>query len=276
MKIIGTDGVAVGNRDNQIQGAAIVPQRRRKRQPQRTPRHLARPRRTRPLRARRQRNSNADPDANGYGYANSNADGYGNANSNADGYSNADPDADGHGHTNSNADGHGHAEPDTNGYGTPTRRQPTHASPTPTDTATSTPTATDTSTPTPTNTPFFGCTPGFWKNHPGDWPAPYSPNQTLASVFGPIGYGLDSDSLITALNYPGGNGQRGAAQILMRAGVAALLNAADPDIDYDTTLYDTPPEVISAIQAALASGDRATMINLASVLDGWNNGVCIT
>ena len=88
--------------------------------------------------------------------------------------------------------------------------------------------------------------------------------------------GLGNDSLIEALDYPGGTGLQGARMILLRAGVAALLNAADPDINYDTSLYDEPSEVMAAVQAALDSDDRATMIALAAILDGLNNGVCNT
>jgi hypothetical protein len=82
--------------------------------------------------------------------------------------------------------------------------------------------------------------------------------------------------MIQALDYPGGTGLDGARMILLRAGVAALLNAADPNIAYDGILYDEPSEVIAAVQNALDSNSRSDMIALAAILDGLNNGVCNT
>ena len=114
-----------------------------------------------------------------------------------------------------------------------------------------------------------GCTPGFWKNHTDLW-VTYSPGQTVESVFNvPDQFGLDNDTLLTALDYPGGNGPSGAAQILLRAAVAALLNAASPDVDYPLT----EAEIIDQVNAALA-GNRPTMLALAIQLDGFNNLGC--
>jgi hypothetical protein len=117
-----------------------------------------------------------------------------------------------------------------------------------------------------------GCTPGFWKNHPAAWlETGYSPDDTLESVFDiPDIYGLDNNTLLQALSFMGGNTEKGAAKILLRAGVAALLNAAHPDIDYPRT----EAEVIADVNAALASGDRATMLALAAELDLDNNAGC--
>lgn len=116
------------------------------------------------------------------------------------------------------------------------------------------------------------CSPGYWKNHPASWAATgYSSGQTLESVFDvPDSLGLDNDTLLQALDFPGGSGNVGGARILLRAAVAALLNAAHPDIDYD----DAAGDVIAAVNAALASGDRATMLALAEKLDAANNAVC--
>ena len=86
----------------------------------------------------------------------------------------------------------------------------------------------------------------------------------------PDSFGLDNTSLVEALNFAGGSGTSGAAQILLRAAVAALLNSAHPDIDYPMTTN----EVIQAVNAALASNDRATMLALASQLDANNNLGC--
>jgi hypothetical protein len=78
------------------------------------------------------------------------------------------------------------------------------------------------------------------------------------------------DTLLDALNYQGGNGTTGAAQILLRAAVAALLNAANPNVDYPRTVA----EVIADVNAALASGDRSVILALATALDADNNLGC--
>jgi hypothetical protein len=119
-----------------------------------------------------------------------------------------------------------------------------------------------------------GCTPGFWKvpQHHDSWAATgFTTGQSLESVFDiPDGLGLDDRTLLEALNFRGGSTTAGAAQILLRAAVAAALNAAHPDVDYEFTLAD----VIADVNAALASGDRATILALASELDAANNAGC--
>ena len=102
-------------------------------------------------------------------------------------------------------------------------------------------------------------------------PTGYSPIQNLESVFDvPDSFGLDNTSLRQALSLTGGTGNRGAARILLSAATAALLNAAHPDIDYPRSTSD----VIAAVNAALASHDRDTMLSLASALDQDNNFGC--
>jgi uncharacterized repeat protein (TIGR01451 family) len=125
-----------------------------------------------------------------------------------------------------------------------------------------------------------GCTPGFWKTHtdsskyPNAWPPTgYSPSQLVSSVFTvPSGYAsfLGSSTLAQALAFQGGNTLDGAAQILLRAAVAAVLNAASPDIGYPLTVSG----IVSQVNAALASKDRGTILTLASLLDGDNNLGC--
>ena len=112
-----------------------------------------------------------------------------------------------------------------------------------------------------------GRTPGFWKNHLSSWVG-LSPNQTLESVFNvPDSLGLDSKTLIQALNFGGGSGVQGAAQNLFRHAVAALLNAKHPNIDYPLT----SSTIISRVNSALASGNKTTIENLKNELDGFNN-----
>ena len=124
-----------------------------------------------------------------------------------------------------------------------------------------------------------GCTPGAWKNRLldiGEWgPTGYSPDDKLGvgpnhpfefpniSDYAP----LKNKTLLEALDFPGGDTLREKAQILLRAAVAALLNAAHPDVNYPMSKED----VIAEVDAALASGDPDTIIDLATILDGYNN-----
>jgi hypothetical protein len=142
-------------------------------------------------------------------------------------------------------------------------------------TAATTVSVTVTNSPTPQEPPPTGgegCTPGFWKNHPEAWAGTgYTTGQTLESVFDvPDTLSLDSRTLIQALDFEGGDNTRGAARILLRAAVAALLNSASGAVDYPRTTA----EVIADVNAALASLDRSTMLELASELDADNNLGC--
>jgi hypothetical protein len=72
---------------------------------------------------------------------------------------------------------------------------------------------------------------------------------------------------LEALSYKGGRGADGAASILLRAASAAILNAEHNVVNYPLSTA----EVIDAVNAALASGDRDVMISLATQLDDNNN-----
>jgi hypothetical protein len=125
-------------------------------------------------------------------------------------------------------------------------------------------------------TTLEGCTPGYWKNHPDRWPTPYSTGQMVASVFSEAGSApyteLGSASLLQALFFQGGSGLEGAGQILLRAAVASLLNQAHPEI---TDGFVSPvPDIVGAVNTALASGDRSAILSLATELDNANNGIC--
>ncbi len=118
-----------------------------------------------------------------------------------------------------------------------------------------------------------GCTPGYWKNHTDSWaPSGYSPGQTTSSVFsGASAFpSLGSQTLLQSLQGGGGSGSLGGAKILLRAAVAALLNAAHPDVDYTRSASS----IISEVNAALTSNNRNTMLALATELDNDNNGGC--
>jgi uncharacterized repeat protein (TIGR01451 family) len=118
---------------------------------------------------------------------------------------------------------------------------------------------------------FEGLTPGFWKNNAVKWGAsqwadPYTPAMTLAEA-GFVGTNYQDSTMLEALNFKGGPGVGGAQQILLRAAVAALLNAAHPEISYPLT----EAEILAQVNAAIASGDRETMLELAAIIDGYNN-----
>ena len=54
----------------------------------------------------------------------------------------------------------------------------------------------------------------------------------------------------------------GGAKILLRHAVSALLSAAHPG----TNFAYTPGQVVTMVDAALASGDRGTMLDVARTL----------
>lgn len=124
--------------------------------------------------------------------------------------------------------------------------------------------------PPPPSSTYQGYTPGYWKNKLAAWePTGYSTGQAVGSVFDvPADFSkLASATLLQALSFGGGSKLEGVAGTLLRAGVAALLNAAHPAVNY--SLSET--EVITRVNGALASKDRNAMLSLATELDGYNN-----
>jgi hypothetical protein len=117
-----------------------------------------------------------------------------------------------------------------------------------------------------------GCTPGFWKNHPEAWPATgFTTSQTLSSVFAPAGLnGLGGKTLLQALEFGGGNTLTEKKQNLLRIGVAAVLSAAHPGVDFPMTTA----EVIAAVNAALATNNKDTIEALKNDLDKKLNAGC--
>ena len=79
-----------------------------------------------------------------------------------------------------------------------------------------------------------------------------------------------SATLHEALNFGGGGGVDGAARNLLRAATASLLNTSHSGVAYPRTTSS----VIADTNAALASGDRATMLGLAASIDRDNNLGC--
>ena len=118
-----------------------------------------------------------------------------------------------------------------------------------------------------------GCVPGYWKNHTGSWPPTgYSPTQKVSTAFANVTTyypTLGNATLLQALSFSGGSGSEGAAEILLRAGVGALLNAAHPSVAYPRTTA----AVLADINAALLQS-RDPMLALAAMLDADNNRGC--
>jgi hypothetical protein len=103
-----------------------------------------------------------------------------------------------------------------------------------------------------------GCTPGYWKQeqHFDAWAlTPYAPDDLYNVVFG-VDYFM---TLLQAL-WTGEGGE----MALGRHAVAAILNAAHPDVDY----YYTAAEVIAMVQAAYASGDYEETKDLLEAQNG--------
>jgi hypothetical protein len=74
-------------------------------------------------------------------------------------------------------------------------------------------------------------------------------------------------TLVYTLGLQGGKNDCGAREILMRAAVAALLNAAHPNVLYPLSTAD----ILASVNAALATGNRKAIIDLATQLDNYNN-----
>ncbi|TXH83196.1 SdrD B-like domain-containing protein, partial [Thauera aminoaromatica] len=97
-----------------------------------------------------------------------------------------------------------------------------------------------------------GLTPGFWKTHSQYGPAPlagwpetgYAPDDAWEAIFGIDVPG--APTLLDALNAAGGG-----LDALLRHSSAALLNAAQPNVDYAYS----PSQVISLTRDAILSGD---------------------
>jgi hypothetical protein len=118
-----------------------------------------------------------------------------------------------------------------------------------------------------------GCTPGYWKNHTDSWPPTgYSTSQKVSSVFFEAGWYVSQGNatLLEALSFGGGSGVEGAAEILLRAAVAALLNASHPDV----ACPRTQASVISDVNVALAWRETDMMLAWAAQLDADNNLGC--
>jgi hypothetical protein len=127
-----------------------------------------------------------------------------------------------------------------------------------------------------TNIGNEGCTPGYWKNHTDNWQE-YTPTSKVKHNFtipAPLAAVVGNETFLDALQGGGGPGINGAATILLRAAVAADLNAAHEGVGYPYRRFVDPFHIQAQVNAALASLDRDTMLALANVLDDANNLGC--
>jgi len=96
-----------------------------------------------------------------------------------------------------------------------------------------------------------GCTPGFWRNHLSHWAATgYSPDMIFDEVFGCEIFG-DDTTLGWAVDNPG------ILKNLAFHGVAALLNAAHPDVDYALSESEVIQAVCNGDKDLLAAANEA-------------------
>lgn len=122
-----------------------------------------------------------------------------------------------------------------------------------------------------------GCTPGYWKNHQNNWEE-YAPSTVVGNVFhfsdapAPVA-AYAGKTFVQALRLKGGPGLDGATQTLLRAAVAATLNAAHEGLGYPLRRF-VDGGIVDQVNAALASGDRQEMLELAAYLDQLNNLGC--
>lgn len=112
--------------------------------------------------------------------------------------------------------------------------------------------------------PFQGCTPGYWRQeqHFDSWvPTGYWTTDDFELVFG-VNASFDPDTLLDAV-WLGGGGE----YALARHAVAAILNAAHPQINY----YYSVAEIIAGVQNAYATGNYEPFKDS---LDAANNAGC--
>lgn len=125
-----------------------------------------------------------------------------------------------------------------------------------------------------TNIGSEGCTPGYWKNHTDNWEET-NPDALVKWIYSSAAdTALGNATLLDALQGGGGPGVEGAQKILLRAAVAAWLNAAHEGLGYPLRRFVDPGMIKDTVNAALDSGDRRTMLRLARYLDDLNNLGC--
>jgi hypothetical protein len=118
-----------------------------------------------------------------------------------------------------------------------------------------------------------GCADSFWNAAPGAWgPTGTKPTVRVVDLFKearPYGH-IGSANLQTALRFRPDGGLLGIAKAVVRAGVAAYLNAGHPKIEYPLTRT----QIITKVDTALRSNDAATMSAAARELETANGAGC--
>lgn len=118
-----------------------------------------------------------------------------------------------------------------------------------------------------------GCEQSHWKNHKSWWdPTGYSTSTLLRTVFDSIDHSSYNDirykTLYEALEFSG-SGTHGEEKRLLREAVAALLNAAHPDVEY----YYTEAQVKSLTNTAIG-GSHSDMHDQEMDFQSHNNERC--
>jgi hypothetical protein len=135
-----------------------------------------------------------------------------------------------------------------------------------------------------------GCTPGYWKNNTAAWAnTGFTTNVLIKAPFGQ-GYSfwplypkssktnpsatLGDYTLPEGLSFQGGETLSGKGEILLRAGVAALLSASWKDGSKTFAYPLSASEVKDVVNQALNSKDPSKITEIAGQLDKLNNQVC--
>ena len=126
--------------------------------------------------------------------------------------------------------------------------------------------------PQPPKQPPAGCTPGYWKNHLDSWVTyePYYGISETIEVPPELYAEFVNVSLLDALQLKGGPDVAGAARILLRHTVAALLNMRHPDVNYPLD----KEQIKGPVNVALASLDRDRILTVATFLATQNEIGC--
>ncbi len=120
------------------------------------------------------------------------------------------------------------------------------------------------------------CSAGFWSNNglrQGEWPAGYEPDDAVNTLFESAEGYLGATPLLGALegyrlSRVRRNTIEGASEILLRQAVAAALNA---EVFGEGFPAGSVQDIVDEVNGALSSGDRETILGLASWLDAMNN-----
>ncbi len=116
-------------------------------------------------------------------------------------------------------------------------------------------------------TDWQGCSHGYWKNHTQSWEG-WSYTDMVSDAFD---WPYADMTMLQAMQFTGpGNTVEDASRILLQQAGASLLNADHSDVNFPMDSAD----LISAVNEALASGDRDAILALKDQLDEKNNLGC--